>query len=162
MPLISTTIFNTNLYPPIQMARYIVGWANKQFPPSNLPLTILVNSSIQVCARILVHPIPIDTEERVVGGREAKSLSLNRRAVALASTRVCGGGEDEAYGASTGNEFDGDGWFRSGGVLPLSSGVLVWVVSSPAIFVGLISLVWVKTALGVGKTLSAVLTSSCI
>ena len=37
---------------------------------SLLPLTILFNQPIQVCARILVHPILVNAGEHVIGGCE--------------------------------------------------------------------------------------------
>ena len=53
------------------MARCSVGLANIQvFPPSST-LTILVDKDIQVSTSTLVHPILVDTEERVIGGHEA-------------------------------------------------------------------------------------------
>ena len=39
---------------------------DKFFTPS-FPLTIIVDSAIQIISRILVHPILVDTVERVVG-----------------------------------------------------------------------------------------------
>ena len=58
--------------------QYIIdlGGETNSFFPLHLSLTILVNSSIQVCARILVHPILIDAEERIIGGRKAKSWEV--------------------------------------------------------------------------------------
>ena len=32
-----------------------------------LPLTIPLNTTIQMCARILVHPIQVDSEEIIIG-----------------------------------------------------------------------------------------------
>ena len=45
--------------------------ANRQVFPPILALTILVDPAIQVSIGILVHPILVDTEERVVGSPEA-------------------------------------------------------------------------------------------
>ena len=53
--------------------RYVVafGWQiDKCFPPI-LPVTTLVNSFIQASSGILVHPILVDTEERIIGCLEA-------------------------------------------------------------------------------------------
>ena len=82
--------------------------------------------------------------------------------LALVSAQVCGGGEAEAYGVSTGGEFGGYGWVRSGDVTTFSHGVLVGVVSAPARSDGLSSWCWVKSSLGVETFPNAVLTSSCI
>ena len=38
-----------------------------------LPLTIIFNPDIQVCARVLVHPILVNSEEIVIGNHEAIS-----------------------------------------------------------------------------------------
>ena len=59
------------------MIRHSVGWEIIFFFSSCLPLTILVNSSIQVCARVLVHPILIDAEEHVGDGRDVNSLEFS-------------------------------------------------------------------------------------
>ena len=50
------------------------------FPQYHLPLTILVDSFIHVCSGILLHPIMIDNEERVVSEREdnSRELALDR------------------------------------------------------------------------------------
>ena len=48
-----------------------VGLANRIVSPPILPLTILIGSAIQVSTGILVLPILVDTEERVVGCLEA-------------------------------------------------------------------------------------------
>ena len=56
---------------------------------------------------------------------------LARRAVALTFTRVCGREGTEYFGVSTWYEFGRYGWVGSGGVTPLSRGVLVGVVSDP-------------------------------
>ena len=80
----------------------------------------------------------------------------------LAYVQVCGRGEDRASDASTGGEIGGDGWVRSGSVTPLSCRVLVGMVSTLARSIGSSSWGWVKSALGVEKYLSVVLTSLCI
>ena len=77
-------------------------------------------------------------------------------ATALVSTHVRGRGEARTYRASTGGEFGEDGWVRSGEFKQLSCGVSVVVVSASASSFGSSSWGWVKSALGVGKTLSAV------
>ena len=73
--------------------------------------------------------------------------------------RVRGGGEVGYSRAYTGGDLGGYGWVRSGGVMTLSRGVSVEVVSTPASSVELISWVWVKSALAVENSLSAVLMS---
>ena len=55
-----------------QLFCHIIGWENKQFFPSRLPLIILMDSYIQVYDGILMHPILIYAKE-CVGGCEAKS-----------------------------------------------------------------------------------------
>ena len=82
-------------------------------------------------------------------------LSLARRVEALASAQVIGGRE---FRASTGVEFGKDGWVRCGYITPFYHGFSVRVVSAPTISVGLILWGWVKSALGVGKYSTAVLT----
>ena len=61
--------------------RYVIALdgKTKKFLPSCLPLTILVDSSIQVYTRIFMHPILIDDEECVGSGCEVNSweVSLN-------------------------------------------------------------------------------------
>ena len=69
--------------------------------------------------------------------------------MALASAQVCGGGEARGYRESTGGEFGGNGWVRSGDVKPLSSTVLVGVISAPTRSIGSILWGWVKSSLGV-------------
>ena len=52
------------------MARWYVielGWKVDKFYPYILTIIILVNSAIQVSYSILVHPILVYTNERVVG-----------------------------------------------------------------------------------------------
>ena len=70
-----------------------------------------------------------------------------------------GVGESGASRGSTGGEFGGDGWVRSGNVMPLSRGISAGVVSAPMISIGLSSWVWVKIYLVVGNSSSAVLMS---
>ena len=71
---------------------------------------------------------------------------LARRAAALVSSWVRVGW---GYGASTGGEFGGDRWVKSGNVTSFSYGVLVGVVSVPVFFTGSILWIWVKSYLGV-------------
>ena len=84
---------------------------------------------------------------------------LARSAAALVSSRVRGG---EGYGASTGGDFGGGIWVKSGNIMPLSHGFLVVVVSVPLFFTGSSSWIWVKINLGVEISFSAVLNSSFI
>ena len=90
------------------------------------------------------------------------SLSLARWLASLASMRLCGEREAGASRLSTGGEFGRYGWVRSGGVMQLSHGFSVRVVSAPVRYIGLSSWVWVKSDLGVENYLSAVLKSSCM
>ena len=60
-------------------------------------------------------------------------------------------GKYRSSGTSTGGEFGGDGWVRSGEVTPFSCGVSVRVVSAPASFIGSRSWRWLKSSLGVEK-----------
>ena len=92
----------------------------------------------------------------------SRLLLLSRQAEALTSTRVCVRGEAEYYKASTRGDFGGDGWVRSGGVTPLSRGVLIRVVSAPASHIGSSSWGWMKISLGLEKSSRTVLTSLCI
>ena len=57
---------------------YIIalGGHTNQIFPSFLPLTILVNSTIQMSDRILVQPILVDTKELIMGGCEAFSAVI--------------------------------------------------------------------------------------
>ena len=70
----------------------------------------------------------------------------------LAKAHVHVRGKSRASGTSTGGEFGGDVWVRSGEVMPFSCGVSVRVVSAPASFVGSISWSWLKSSLGVEKS----------
>ena len=49
-----------------------LGWQKDNFFPPSLPLIILVDPAIQVSTGILVHPILVETEERIGGGHEAE------------------------------------------------------------------------------------------
>ena len=59
-----------------------------------------------------------------------RMLALNMWVASLASTQVPGGEGDRASRASTGGEFGGYGWIRSGNVTLLSCGVSAGVVSA--------------------------------
>ena len=50
-----------------------VGGQKNYIFPSLLPLTILFNTAIQVCSRIMVQPILVNAEDYVIGRCEAIS-----------------------------------------------------------------------------------------
>ena len=58
------------------MGRHSFGWEKKLYFPYLLPLTILFNTAIEVCARILVHPILVNAKEHVIGGCEVISREV--------------------------------------------------------------------------------------
>ena len=59
---------------------YVValGWQSDKFSPPIFPLTILLDSSIQVSTGILVHQILVETEERIVGSIDVKPGEADR------------------------------------------------------------------------------------
>ena len=71
MPLSSAARVETKKPDPAR--RYVVtlGWQTYKFFSPSFPLNILVDTYIQVGTSILVHPVLVDTEERVVSSHEA-------------------------------------------------------------------------------------------
>ena len=73
--IVSKVLYEPFTNPSIQYVIALGRQTNKFFL-SFLPITILANSYIQMCAGILVPPILIDAKEHFSGGREAKSIEV--------------------------------------------------------------------------------------
>ena len=126
------------------MVRHCNGCAYKSDFSIFFSLTILVDPTIQMSARILVHPMLVDSKYIIIGGHEAISVKVPfivRQATLLTSLRGGSGGE------STGGENLESGWVGSGYTWPLSRGILVWVASPSIRLSGLSLLSWVKSSL---------------